>query len=481
MRWLLNKTVLVIALAVVVVGGGLWWWLRTGTVADEFRTATVKRGDVEATISATGTVEPEEVVDVGAQVAGLIDYFGKDPDHPGKTVDYGTQVGEGMVLAHIDDSLYAADAENAQATIDAAVANVTRAQADLGQMRAKLVEAQRDWDRAQKIGPSDALSENDYDMYQANFETAKANVAVDDAAVLQAQSAVTEAKAEAEKTKKNLDYCTIVSPVKGVIIDRRVNIGQTVVSSLSAPSLFLIAKDLKRMQVWASVNEADVGSIYAGQSVTFTVDAFPGHPFIGTVGKVRYNATMTQNVVTYTVEINTDNSNNKLIPYLTANVQFEIAKRQNALLVPTAALRWTPQESQVAPDVRAQNAQEEAANPDRHLANADGSPMARSNGDDGATPAAAATTSPTTDEASHHAQKVHYDRGTVWIQDGSYVRPISVRAGVSDGANTEVMLKNPGDLPEGTKIITGDTIADAGGAGTTNPFLPQFGRRPGQH
>jgi HlyD family secretion protein len=276
-----------------------------------------------------------------------------------------------------------------------------------------------------------------------------------------------------------LTYCTIVSPVKGVIIDRRVNIGQTVVSSLSAPSLFLIAKDLKRMQVWASVNEADVGSIYAGQSVTFTVDAFPGHPFIGTVGKVRYNATMTQNVVTYTVEINTDNSNNKLIPYLTANVQFEIAKRQNALLVPTAALRWTPQESQVAPDVRAQNAQDES-NPDRHVSNADGSPMARSNGDDGATPAAAPATTSTTDEAANHPQKVHYDRGMVWIQDGNYVRPIPVRAGVSDGANTEVVFKNPGDLPEGTRVIVGDTIADAGGAGTTNPFMPQFGRRPGQ-
>ena len=124
---------------------------------------------------------------------------------------------------------------------------MARAQADLGQMRAKLVEAQRDWERAQKIGPSDALSENDYDMYQANFLTAKANVGVDEAAVLQAQSSVVEAKAEATKAQKNLAYCTIVSPVKGVIIDRRVNIGQTVVSSLNTPSLFLIAKDLRRM------------------------------------------------------------------------------------------------------------------------------------------------------------------------------------------------------------------------------------------
>jgi HlyD family secretion protein len=464
MRWLLNKAVLLIALAVLVVGAGCWWWLRTGAVPDDFRTANVKRGDVEATISATGTVEPEEVVDVGAQVAGLIDYFGKDPDHPGKTVDYGTQVGEGMVLAHIDDSLYAADAENAQAAIDAAVANVTRAQADLGQMRAKLVEAQRDWDRAQKIGPSDALSENDYDMYQANFETAKANVAVDEAAVLQAQSAVTEAQAEAEKAKKNLTYCTIVSPVKGVIIDRRVNIGQTVVSSLSAPSLFLIAKDLKRMQVWASVNEADVGSIYAGQPVNFTVDAFPGHTFVGTVGKVRYNATMTQNVVTYTVEINTDNSDNKLIPYLTANVAFQVAKSNGVLLVPTAALHWTPQDNQVAPDVRDEVAKDEAAADSLH-SNADGSPHQ-----------AVGSTATTNPAESGDAPQ---DEGLVWIKDGKYVRPIRVHTGVSDGANTEVSAEESGQLPEGTEIIVGDTIADNGGDSSANPFIPQFGKGQG--
>jgi len=473
MRWLFSKTVLVIVLVVLVLGAGGWWWRRSSTPADAFRTSAVKRGDVESTISATGTVEPEEVVDVGAQVGGLIDYFGKDPKKPGKFVDYGTEVDAGMLLAHVDESLYAADADSAQAAIDQANANVIRAQADLGQMKAKLVEAQRDWDRAQKIGPSDALSESDYDMYQANFESAKANVAVDEAVVVQTQSAVVAAVAEAKKAKKNLDYCTILSPVKGVIIDRRVNIGQTVVSSLSAPSLFLMAKDLKRMQVWASVNEADVGNIYSGQPVTFTVDAFPGKTFVGKVNKVRYNAVMTQNVVTYTVEIVTDNSSGRLIPYLTANVQFQIAKRKDALLVSSAALHWMPQETQVAPDVREQNAIAQSG-ADRHMSHADGSPSEEADAEQSSSPDTGPTTSPAAGTDDSH-DTVRYEHGLVWVRSGNFVRPIEVRAGVSDGANTEVIPADTAALPEGTPVIVGDAIVDAGG-GAGNPFLPQFGK-----
>src|SRR5205814_7076430 len=180
-----------------------------------------------------------------------------------------------------------------------------------------------------------------------NYEPATANVGVAQATIKQTQSAL-------ETAKINLGYTTIVSPVKGVILDRRVNIGQTVVSSLNAPSLFLIAKDLKRLQVWASVNEADIGNVHSGQPVTFTVDAYPGRVFKGVVAadQPRLNASMTQNVVTYTVVVNTDNSDGKLVPYLTANLQFEISKHANVLLVPNAALRWKPSPNQVAPEAR---------------------------------------------------------------------------------------------------------------------------------
>ena len=213
----------------------------------------------------------------------------------------------------------------------------------LGQFKAKLFQAEADWQRAQQLGPSEALSQSDFDAARAAYDVARANLKVGQAAVLQAKEAVSQSEAVLKKARQNLDYCTIRSPVKGVIIDRRVNIGQTVVASLSAPSLFLIARDLKKMQVWASVNEADIGSIRAGQPVTFTVDALPGKTFRGEVGKIRLNATMTQNVVTYTVEVNTDNSDGQLIPYLTANLKFMVSERKNVLLVPNAALRWIPQ------------------------------------------------------------------------------------------------------------------------------------------
>ncbi len=339
--------ILVLVPLVILAITASWYLSRANKNSVSFRTVPVKQGDLVATISATGTVEPEEVVDVGAQVAGRILAFGKDVS--GKTVDYGSHVEEGTILAQIDDALYAADVAQSKAQLEQARAGVLRAEADLGQMQAKLIQAERDWNRAKKLGPGDALSQADYDAAVSAYDVAKANVAVGKAAIVQANDAVAQAQANFNRAQQNLDYCTIKSPVKGVIIDRRVNIGQTVVASLNAPSLFLIAKDLKRMQVWIAVNEADIGNIHPGQPVTFTVDAFPGQVFQGEVGKVRLNATMTQNVVTYTVEVITDNSDGKLLPYLTANAKFMVSNRPNVLLVPNAALRWIPQAEQVAP------------------------------------------------------------------------------------------------------------------------------------
>src|SRR5271157_460241 len=327
------RTTILIAIVLSVIGAGAWWFHAKGDKGRIFRTVAVKRGDLEATISATGTVEPEQVVDVGAQVSGIISSFGKDKY--GNMIDYGSSVEAGTVLARIDDSLYSAAAEAARANKMSADANVL-------QMRAKLLQARQDWDRAQKLGPSEALAKSAYDQYQANYEVAKANLAAAEATVEQTKAAVVQAKASLTSARINLSYCTIKSPVKGVIVDRRVNIGQTVVSSLSAPSLFLIAKDLKRIQVWVSVNEADIGNISKDQSVTFTVDALPSQVFQGQVGKIRLNATMTQNVVTYTVEVNTNNDDGKLLPYLTANAKFNIGRRNGVLVVPNAALRWTP-------------------------------------------------------------------------------------------------------------------------------------------
>jgi HlyD family secretion protein len=440
-----DRRILVIIGVVLVAALVLIFYLRRGSSPTVgFKTVQVKRGDLQAIISATGTVQPEEVVDIGAQVAGKIVSFGKDIK--GGEVDYGSFVEAGTVLARIDDVLYAADAAAAKAQLAQAKAAVQKAQADLGQMQAKLSQMENDWARARKLGPSDALSQTDFDAARSNYEVAKANLGVGKAAIEQAKGTVAQAEATLKRSLQNLSYCTIKSPVKGVIIDRRVNIGQTVVASLNAPSLFLLAKDLTRMQVWVSVNEADIGRIKPGQPVTFTVDAYPGVLFSGEVGKVRLNATMTQNVVTYTVEIITDNSDGKLLPYLTANVTFIVGERKDVLLVPNAALRWTPQVSQVVAEFR--------GNPEK----APG-------------PEAPAPAKPTA-----KAVKEEQARGVVYAPQGTLVRPIYVNLGLSDGSQVEV---ESSELKEGTLLVVGELESQPAGkpAPGGSPFTPQLRRK----
>jgi HlyD family secretion protein len=434
-----------------VVGGGAAYYARYTAInpVTSFRTVAIKRGDLLSTIGATGTVEPEEVVDVGAQVMGLILEFGPDPRDSSKVIDYRSVVEKGSVLARIDPTPYEAALDQAEATLEQSKANQL-------QLEAKYEQAEQDWKRAQRLRPDRAASKNkspaedrraldyramsdtDYDCAFANFKVAKANVAVGRAAIRQNEAAVRVART-------NLGYTTIKSPVRGEIIERRVNIGQTVVASLNAPSLFLIAKDLRRMQVWASVNEADIGRIALDMPVRFTVDAYPGQLFRGKVSQIRLNATMTQNVVTYTVVVTTDNSSGKLLPYLTANVQFEVDQRSGVLLVPNAALRWKPQASQIDP--------------------------------------AAADTIPLSAESAR-AQ----DQGCLWIlADGGFVRPLEVVVGTSDGTMTEI---SGSGVREGTQVIVGeegqgdtegpDNEATADGERTRNPFLPKppKGSRP---
>jgi len=430
------------ALAVLIVlglaGGGYFWYFQQENGEHvTYRTAAVTRGDLVATIGATGTVEPEEVIDVGAQVAGRILSFGKDAR--GNPIDYGSVVESGTVLARIDDSLYEADAAQAQAQVQSAKASLQRARADLEQMKARHLQADRDWQRARQIGPSEALAQASFDAYEAAYAATRANVAVGEATILQAMASLDHAKAALRRSRRNLGYCTIKSPVDGVIIDRRVNIGQTVVASLNAPSLFLIAKDLTRLQVWVAVNEADIGKIHPNQPVTFTVDAFPGETFRGEVGKIRLNASMTQNVVTYTVEIVTDNANGRLLPYLTANVRFELARASGVLRVPNAALRWKPKAEVVAPAFRKPfkdaTAQKQKS----------GSQLMGQSG-----------------------------QGVVWLLEAPYVRPIFLRTEMNDGTLTE----GEGDgLTEGVKVITGTRMQAEQRDNTRNPFTTQFMRR----
>jgi HlyD family secretion protein len=454
------KTVVLVvcaAGALVTGGGGVWyWWQGTARPAASYRTATVERGTLLASVAASGTIEPEEVVDVGAQVAGQIKEFGRDPHDSSRPIDYGSEVQEGTVLARLDDSLFKARVEQARgqvaearAQIAQADADLQHADADLEQTQAKLYQAERDWHRAQRLGPAQALSQADFDTARATYETTKAGLALSESAIAQAKAAkvkdeatLARAQAALREAETNLGYTVIRSPVKGVIVDRRVNVGQTVVAGLNAPSLFLIAKDLGRLQVWVSVNEADIGNIHPGQTARFTVDAYPHETFVGMVQQIRLNASMTQNVVIYTVVVNTDNSNRKLLPYLTANLQFEVGRRENAPRVPNAALRWKPLPEQVAPDLRAA--------------------YARASREEGPTP----------DKDTGKADKDRSDRGTVWLEQDGFVRPVALRLGLTDGTATEVL---GGDLPEGTAVVISEEYEDAGSGGS-NPFLPRLFR-----
>src|SRR5262249_43676505 len=255
--FLVFKFVMICFIVVVFAAAGLFgYWYVNGhdDPKSQFRTAVVDKGDITITISATGTIEPEEVIDIGAQVAGMICEFGRDPDNPSAPIDYRSRVDKGTVLARIDESLYRAAVKQAAANMHQAEANAHQAEANLQAMKSKLGQTKRDWERAQKLGPARALTALDVDTAKNAYETAVASVLAAEAAVDAARTAVEVNRAALETAQTNFNYCTIVSPVKGVIIDRRVNIGQTVVASLSAPSLFLLAKDLTRLQIWASVN-----------------------------------------------------------------------------------------------------------------------------------------------------------------------------------------------------------------------------------
>jgi HlyD family secretion protein len=473
-----RKIIRIAVLLLLVAGVSGWWFTRASggrTVA--FRTENVVRDDLRATISASGTLEPEDVVDVGAQVVGQIIAFGQD-EAKHRPIDYGTEVEPGTVLARIDDKLYKAKVDqsramlnsartkvdqakaqesSAAAKVDQAKANVLVADANLRLAKARATQSDRDWVRAQQLAPTKVMAPSDVDAAESAFGTNRASVGVSEAALSQAKANVTDAEAalrqataaiaDAEAAVKNaeaqlaqdelnLGYCVITSPIKGVIIDRRVGIGQTVQSSFNTPSLFLLAKDLRRMKVWASVNEADIGQVHVGQPVTFTVDAFAGESFYGTVSLIRLNATMTQQVVTYTVEVTTDNSSGKLLPYLTANLKFQVGERSHTLLVSNEALRWKPTVAQVVPDLRKEYARSQRG------------------GEAGSSAAKPESTS----------------QGTVWVEDNGFVRPVAVQLGLSDGIRTEVL----GDaLKEGDRVVTGEAVADSGDS-AANPFTPQM-------
>ena len=430
------KIIVILVIIGAVAGGALFGWKKykeSKTADAAFQTEEVKRSDIMSVINASGTVEPEELVNVGAQVSGKIMSFGTDAD--GKQVDYGSRVTKGMVLARIDEVLYEAALKEAEATLLQAKAGILRSEANYKQAKAKLALAKRNWERAQELYPKRAMAKSEYDSSESNFLTSTADIAVSEAEMAQAKAQLAIAEALMVKAKRNLSYCVIASPVDGVIVDRRVSIGQTLVSNMSASSIFLIATDLKKMQVWASVNEADIGAVKKGMPVMFTVDTFPGREFYGTVHKVRLNATMSQNVVTYVVEISTDNSDGTLLPYLTANVRFIRNRRANVLNISNAALRFMPDSpALVVPEQRAEFV---------------------------------------------NGIKLEKGERLLWIQQGKFTKYIRVKTGLATGNATELLdapLKE-GDLVINAKIDKQTMDKRSAKGDGRSPFMPKMPKR----
>ncbi len=434
------KRILGIAFIIVLLGllvwGGVFLYRRFNASEEKlsFQTEKISRGDLRSTISASGTIEPEELINVGAQVNGKIMKFGTDAD--GKVIDYGSRIKAGSILAQIDDVLYEAEVRHAKAAKLQAEAAINSAKANIAVTKADLLLAKQNWLRAQDLYPKKAMSRSEYDAANAEYATASARIGVAEASLAQARSQLASAEASLLKAERNLNYCVITSPVDGVIIDRRVSVGQTVVSNMSASSIFLIAKDLKKMQVWASVNEADIGDIKAGMPVIFTVDTFPGRRFKGSVLKVRLNATMSQNVVTYVVEIATDNKDGVLLPYLTANVRFIKASRTNVLTVSNAALRFQPEPGMVAPEFAAQ---------------------------------------------FDELMSLRGGERLLWKQSEAGLVPVKVKVGLASSGETEILS---GDVNEGDEVVNGTVTAapetsvkSAQGGSPFMPKMPQFKRR----
>lgn len=388
-------------------------------------TAGVERGDFVNKVQATGTLEPQELVDVGAQVTGEIKEFGTDVH--GKRVDYGSEVKAGQLLARIDDTIVELNIKRAEASVAQANAQILSAEASVTQAKASITQAQanknkadRDLERAKKLGVGDALSQMDYDQFltaaessAATLESAHAQLRTAEAQQASASAQLQSAQAQLASEMRNRDYTRITTPVDGTIVVRQVNVGQTVVSSMNATTLFLVARDLTRMQIWASVNEADIAKVHPGQEVRYTVDALPNETFTGTVNKIRPNATMSSNVVTYIVEVDIDNPDRKLLPYMSANDNFIVEEIRDCLMVVDTAFDFHPKRDMISPE----------------------SPVTESPGE---------------------------GYVIIWKQVGEKLQPVWVKRGLGNGLRSVIYPYEEGALKEDDRIATGITYAARG-------------------
>ena len=331
--------------ALVVIAGGAWWWTtKSSAEAVDYRTAKIERGNLQATVAASGAVNPVAVVTVGTQVSGQIKEL---------LVDFNSDVKAGQLLARIDPETFEYRVRSAQADVDATRAQVLTAQANtlavqtqVSRAQVDLDEARRDYERKQSLVEKAFIAQSEADKARALVNTSvealkavQAQVGVAQAQVKSAQANVAQREAALAQARIDLERTRITSPVNGIVIKRTIENGQTVAASLQAPELFIIAKNLQDMQVEASIDESDVGRLRVGQKASFTVDAYPGQTFDGAIRQVRKAATNVANVVTYVAVVGFANDGGKLLPGMTANVRVVTDVRESVLKIPNSALR----------------------------------------------------------------------------------------------------------------------------------------------
>jgi HlyD family secretion protein len=470
-RW---KFVLMLGLlALLGTGGwgsrGYFWGPQNGA---KYRTAAVERGDISAYVSATGTLNPVILVQVGTQVSGTIEKL---------FADYNSQVHDGQIVAQLDQASFRAkvaqadaslenaraDLKNSQANVLNVKASIENARAEVSNQRAnvdrvqvEIADAKRDLERHRTLFERQLISRSELDAAQSAYATAgaqrdaaraqleaaeaklrsaQAQLRSADAQVDKAKAQVSQAQAGLEQATVDLDRTVIRSPINGTVISRSVDIGQTVAASLQAPTLFTIAQDLTKMQVDTNVSEADIGNVAVGQTATFTVDAFPNQVFQGTVREIRQAPIVVQNVVNYNTVIAVDNPELKLRPGMTATVSILVARRGQVLKIPKAALRFQPKLSE-----------EERAEIEKYVRERrdGGSP-------DGGTPVS-------------DTQRLRWQgMPKVWIlTPEGLLRPLTVRLGISDDQFTELL----GDgLQQGQELVTGVMEGDGRSSGAPRP------------
>ena len=434
MKFLKNKWTIIGVLVAAI--GLLTAFSYESKKTPQYFTEKVQKGDIQNVVQATGTINAVTTVQVGSQVSGTIQTL---------FADFNSHVKKGQVIAQIDPPLLKGALLQAQANLANAQANLTAAKANLAKAQAAQAQSKLDYDRYSALAKDGVIPAQQLDAAKATAQSNDAAVGAAQAAVTQASAQVQQNTAAVKVAQTNLDYTTIRSPIDGTVIARSVDVGQTVAASLQAPTLFTIAQDLTKMQVYVSTDESDVGSIHAGQEVKFTVDAFPKDSFKGKVSAVRLNATTVQNVVTYTTVVDFQNPDLKLFPGMTAYVTVPVAQATDVEKVPNGALRFTPDLTQQQISDALQKA---------GIGGGGAAGSARKGGQGG--------------QRSGQAPSM----AVVWkMNTDKSLEPVLIKLGITDHTTTEVAQVVKGSLNPQDLVITGAAQSKTASAGSAAPGM----------